>query len=539
MMANISIRNLDDSIKAALQRRALAERCSMEEFLRRCLTQAAENPAKAAQALQVSAAPAMISAEGAAPGQDGGGQSRAEQRGAAAFAAGTALRGKTVLLIIGGSIAAYKALEVIRLLRRAGAAVPAVMTQAAQQFITPLAVGALTGGAVYSDLFSRAEEQDIGHIRLARQADLVLVLAATASRLAKMAAGQADDLAGAVLLATYAPVLLAPAMNPAMWAHRATRRNLAQLCQDGCRIIGPESGAMAESGEAGLGRMSAPAAILAAVAAAAAELPPPAAVSEYNAPQTAAQAEPAKSAALRGKHIIVTSGPTHEALDPVRYLANHSSGKQGHAVAAALARLGARVTLISGPVSLPDPPGAETVHINSAREMQAAALAALPADAAVFVAAVADWRPQYAAADKIKKPKIRVSAGGRQEAQALGPAENGVELGRGQIKISFVENPDILAEISRHSLRPRLVVGFAAETADLLENAAAKLAQKGADWIIANNVAVQPDGSGIMGGDSNHIHILSRSGVEDWPEMPKAQVAAKLAEKIAAFFAAD
>jgi len=597
-MANISIRNLDDGIKEALRRRAAAEQCSMEEFLRRCLAAAAEkagNPAALALAGHEAAAadwPGRLinepNSEAAGAARVAAGETQPAGKGAEAPLA--AVRGKNIVLIIGGSIAAYKALELIRRLRRAGAVVRVIMTAAAQQFITPLLAGAVAGGPVYRHLFAREGEQDyaadwsgsgpdkaggaapfmaaaggraaaeIGHIQLARQADIVLVSAATASRLAKMAAGQADDLAGAVLLATRAPVLLAPAMNPAMWAHKATQRNVALLRRDGCHIIGPEQGEMAESGESGLGRMSEPAAIIAALAALAANLPgsgnnrqyrPGAAGPEHEAAglpaplagaYAAVLADPALPAAtaLAGRHIIVTSGPTHEALDPVRYLANRSSGRQGHALAAALAAAGARVTLISGPVTLPDPPGAAVVPVTGAEEMRAAVLAALPADAAICVAAVADWRPQYVFSDKIKKPKIRVIAagsgsGGQNKGEA---AAKGLVISAGRATLTLVENPDILAEIGHNAQRPRLVVGFAAETQDLLENAAAKLAKKGADWIIANNVAAAADGSSIMGGERNHIHILSRSGVEDWPEMSKMQVAARLAAKIAAFFAA-
>jgi len=620
-MANISIRNLDDSIKEVLRRRAAAEQCSMEEFLRRCLAAAAEeagNPAALAGHEAAADWPGRLINE---PNSEAAGAARAaagetQPAGKGAEAPLAALRGKNIVLIIGGSIAAYKALELIRRLRRAGAVVRVIMTAAAQQFITPLAAGAVAGGPVYRHLFAREGEQDcaadwggsgpgkaggaapfmaaaggravpeIGHIQLARQADIVLVSAATASRLAKMAAGQADDLAGAVLLATHAPLVLAPAMNPAMWAHKATQRNVALLRRDGCHIIGPEQGEMAESGESGLGRMSEPAAIIAALAALAANLPgsgnnrqyrpgsgggdyagsaaaaaaasaarPGAAGPEHKAACRAAGlpaplsgayaavlADPALPAAtaLAGRHIIVTSGPTHEALDPVRYLANRSSGRQGHALAAALAAAGARVTLISGPVALPDPPGAAVVPVTGAEEMRAAVLAALPADAAICVAAVADWRPQYVFSDKIKKPKIRVIAagsgsGGQNKGEA---AAKGLVISAGRATLALVENPDILAEIGHNAQRPRLVVGFAAETQDLLENAAAKLAKKGADWIIANNVTTAADGSSIMGGERNHIHILSRLGVEDWPEMSKMQVAVRLAAKIAAFFAA-
>lgn len=465
-MANISIRKFDDSIKQALQKRAAAEGLSMESLLRRVLAQAAAGENADAD--------------------------KAEQGGL------SALSGKRVALIIGGSVASYKALELIRILRRAEATVQAVMTAAAQRFITPLAVGALTGGRVYTDLFSREDEQDIGHIRLARGADIIIFVGLSASRMAKMAAGLADDLAGAVLLAARAPVLAAPAMNPAMWAHPAIQRARAQLAADGCLFVGPERGEMAESGEAGLGRMSEAAAIAAAAA------------------EVLAQMRGGAAKSLSGKHILITAGPTHEPLDPVRYLGNHSSGRQGYALAAALTALGARITLISGPVALPAPEGVALRRVETALEMQAAAKAALPADAAIFTAAVADWRPRVAAAQKIKKPNSLTAAPPRME---------------------LVENPDILAEIGHSAARPRLVIGFAAETDNLSDNAAAKLAKKGADWIVANNVARRADGSSVMGGANNQIMLLTKSGAEIWAEMPKEQVAAKLAAKIAAFFA--
>lgn len=578
-MANISIRNLDDSVKEALRLQAAAAHCSLEEFLRRCLTAAAlqENaegrdgaaadaapPAAAAKAREYKQAQkeyGVLNADSAA-----GDAERYKGRGEQADIA--ALRDKNIVLIIGGSVAAYKALELIRLLRRAGANLRVIMTKAAQHFITPLLASALAGGRVYADLFSREDEQDIGHIRLARFADIAVVAAASASRMAKMAAGQGDDLAGAVLLASAAPVLVAPAMNPAMWAHKATQRNLAALRQDGCHIVGPEYGTMAESGEEGLGRMSEPADIIAALADIAAELPPLSAEKIAQAGEKGAESRQAaqhsgiaaRGGALAGRHIIVTSGPTYEPLDPVRYFSNHSSGKQGHGLAAALAALGARVTLISGPVELPDPFGAEVVHIKTARQMLAAVRVALPADAAVFVAAVADWRPQYVFADKLKKNTNREanaadSAAAYDEHETGDKAGNyGLEQGAGRIKLTLLENPDILAEIAHlpqrksgaafaantrgqnRLYRPSLVIGFAAETADLMKNAAAKLAKKGADWIIANNVAEQQDGGSIMGGDNNAVTIITGKGAEQWREMPKTAVSAKLAEKIADFF---
>ncbi len=395
------------------------------------------------------------------------------------------LAGKRVLLIVGGGIAAYKSLDLIRRLRERGAAVRAVMTDAAQQFVTPLSVGALTADHVFTDLFDRQDEQDVGHIRLARETDLVLVAPATADLMAKLANGLANDLASTVLIATDRPVLLAPAMNPKMWAHPATRRNRAALERDGVRFVGPETGEMAERNEAGEGRMAEPSAI-----AAAAE----------------ALLVPAQRP-LAGRRIVVTSGPTHEPVDPVRYVANRSSGKQGHAIAAALAALGADVQLVTGPVAIPDPAGVTTRHVETAREMQTAVEALLPADAAVMVAAVADWRPANAAAGKLKK-----AAGNAPPA------------------LSLVENPDILAGIGHHRQRPYLVVGFAAETGDLVKNAEAKLKKKGADLIVANDVGGD---SGVMGGDRNRVAIVTKAGVEEWPEMTKQAVAERLAALIA------
>lgn len=406
------------------------------------------------------------------------------------------LSGKRILLVIGGGIAAYKALDLIRRLRERGAAVRPVMTAAAQAFVTPLSVGALCADHVFTELFDRRDEHDIGHIRLSREADLVVVAPATADLMAKLANGLANDLASTVLLATDKPVLMAPAMNPRMWGHPATRRNRAALGKDGVRFVGPARGEMAESGEAGEGRMAEPLEIVAAVEA----LLAPA------------------SGPLAGRKVIVTSGPTHEPIDPVRYIANRSSGKQGHAIAAALARLGAEVRLVSGPVTIPDPAGVDTVHVESAREMQAAVERLLPADAAVFVAAVADWRTADAAGEKIKKV-----------------------AGKGPPALAMVENPDILAGVGHHEKRPLLVVGFAAETRNVIENAKAKLDRKGADLIVANDVShdsgVGP--SGVMGGDRNSVRIVSRSGVEAWPEMGKDEVAARLAALIAEKLAAS
>ncbi|MBS9719125.1 bifunctional phosphopantothenoylcysteine decarboxylase/phosphopantothenate--cysteine ligase CoaBC [Tianweitania sp. BSSL-BM11] len=399
------------------------------------------------------------------------------------------LQNKRILLIVGGGIAAYKALDLIRRLRERGASVRAVMTAAAQQFVTPLAVGALTADHVFTDLFDRQDEQDVGHIRLARDCDLIAVVPATADLMAKLAHGHANDLASAVLLATTKPVLMAPAMNPAMWSHPATRRNRDTLSGDGIHFIGPNKGEMAEKNEAGEGRMAEPLEIVSEIENLLDGGPKP----------------------LAGRRIIVTSGPTHEPIDPVRYIANRSSGKQGHAIAAALARLGGDVQLVSGPVTLPDPAGVHTTHVETAREMKDAVEALLPADAAVMVAAVADWRTDTQADQKIKK-----GAGGPPT-------------------LAMVENPDILAGIGRHARRPFLVVGFAAETQDVSENATTKLDRKGADFIVANDVSVTSgvNEGGVMGGTRNRVKIVSRSGIEEWPEMDKAQVAERLAQLIA------
>lgn len=401
------------------------------------------------------------------------------------------LSGKRILLVIGGGIAAYKALDLIRRLRERGASVRVVMTAAAQQFVTPLAAGALSGQKAYTDLFDQDDERDVGHIRLAREADAILVAPATADLMAKMAHGLANDLASAVLLAAKTKILVAPAMNPAMWAHPATQRNVATLKRDGVDFVGPNAGEMAESGEAGIGRMAEPLEIVAALE---------------------GLLDPAGKP-LAGRQILVTSGPTHEPIDPVRYIANRSSGKQGHAIAAALARLGATVTLVTGPVAIADPPGLRTVHVETAREMLDAALAALPVDAAVMVAAVADWRPEREATEKIKK-----------------------KAGTGAPALALTENPDILATIGHHAKRPRLVVGFAAETSDVVANGQAKLRKKGADLIVANDVS--PDSGiggpgGVMGGTKNRVRILSTEGVEEWPEMDKDEVARRLAGLIA------
>ncbi|MDQ0420103.1 bifunctional phosphopantothenoylcysteine decarboxylase/phosphopantothenate--cysteine ligase CoaBC [Rhizobium sp. CRIBSB] len=394
------------------------------------------------------------------------------------------LAGKRILLVIAGGIAAYKSLDLIRRLRERGASVRPIMTRGAQEFVTPLAVGALSASHVYTELFSREDEQDVGHIRLARECDLVLVAPATADLMAKMANGLADDLASTVLLATDRPVLIAPAMNPKMWAHPATQRNFAVLQRDGIQAIGPMEGEMAESGERGRGRMAEPLEIADRVE------------DLLSGPKP-----------LAGMKAVVTSGPTHEPIDPVRYIANRSSGKQGHAIAAALARLGADVTLVSGPVTIADPAGVNTRHVERAEEMRDAVLSALPADIAVMVAAVADWRVASSAEQKIKK-----------------------QPGEGPPPLQLAENPDILKTVGHHAERPRIVVGFAAETENVEENGRAKLERKGADLIVANDVSPE---TGIMGGDRNRVKLISRDGVEAWPDLSKDEVAERLALWIA------
>ena len=399
--------------------------------------------------------------------------------------AAVSLSGKRVLLIVSGGIAAYKALELIRLLRAAGCGVTCVTTRAAAEFVTPLSLQALSESKVYTDLFSLTDESEMGHIQLSRSADLLVVAPASAGLLARMAAGMADDLASTVLLATDKPVLIAPAMNVRMWQHGATQANLALLRRRGVAVVGPDEGAMA-CNEYGFGRLAEPPAIRDAIAA-----------------LLAPHAHP-----LAGRHALVTSGPTHEPIDPVRYIANRSSGRQGHAIAAALAALGARVTLVSGPVAVPDPAGVSLRRVETAAEMLGACAAALPADVAVCAAAVADWRVVNAAHGKIKKQ----------------PGEDAPTL-------SLVPNPDILATLSAPGpSRPRLVVGFAAETDDLLDNAAAKLARKGCDWIVANDVSPE---TGIMGGTENVVHLVTAAGTEHWPRLSKQEVAGKLADRIA------
>jgi phosphopantothenoylcysteine decarboxylase/phosphopantothenate--cysteine ligase len=396
---------------------------------------------------------------------------------------------RRILLVIGGGIAAYKCLELVRRAREKGFAVRAIMTRAAQQFITPLSVGALTNDRVFTELFDLDDEREIGHIRLSREADLIVVAPATADLLAKMAGGHADDLASAVLMATDKPVLVAPAMNPRMWQHPATRRNVDLLAADGIAFVGPNTGEMAERGEAGPGRMAEPLEILVAI--------------------ESLLDGARRSGPLAGRRVIVTAGPTHEPIDPVRYIANRSSGKQGYAIAAALSRLGADVVLVSGPTTLSDPAGVETVRVETAREMLTAVDGHLPADVAIFAAAVADWRVASAADEKIKK-----------QAGAATPT------------LSLVENPDILKTVAHlpRARRPALVVGFAAETENVIDHAKAKRVAKGCDWLVANDVSPE---TGVMGGDRNTIHLLTPGGLESWEEMGKDHVAERLARRIA------
>ncbi len=460
-MASLTIRKLDDALKAALRMRAARNGRSVEDEVRMILRDVASDAD--AEAVPTSPPPAPALAPSAA-----------KQR---------------ATLIIGGGIAAYKSLDLIRRLKDRGFEVRCVLTRAAQEFVTPLAASALANQRSYTDLFDAQSEFDAGHIRLARDCDLILVAPATADLMAKMAQGHADDLATAILLATNRPVLLAPAMNPLMWSNAATKRNIARLKADGVHMIGPNSGTMAERGEAGLGRMSEP---LEIAAAAEALLRP--------------QVKP-----LKGRRVLITAGPTHEPIDPVRYIANRSSGKQGYAIAEAARDAGAEVVLVSGPVDLAPPPGIDLIAVESARDMLTAVETALPADIAIFAAAVADWRVASEGAQKIKK----------KPGEAIPP-------------LSLVENPDILATVSHFTgNRPPLVIGFAAETEHLIDNARAKLLRKGCDWIVANDVS---PATGIMGGDSNTVHLLRRDGdevaVDSWPAMAKDEVAHALVKRI-------
>ena len=460
-MASLTVRQLDDALKRLLRLRAARHGRSMEDEVRVILREAAEQIDHGAGDHFALAAASQHETEVASE------------------------NGPRIILIIGGGIAAYKSLDLIRRLQERGARLRCILTPAARHFVTPLAVGALTGERAFTDLFDPQSEFDVGHIRLARDADLIVVAPATADLLAKMAGGHADDLATAVLLATDRPILIAPAMNPRMWAAKATARNLTQLTADGVRVVGPNSGEMAERGEAGLGRMAEPLEIVAA-----------------------ADSILRRGAALAGKRIIVTSGPTHEPIDPVRYIANRSSGKQGHAIAEAAAAAGGDVVLVSGPVNLPNPLGVTVVRVETAQQMFDAVKAALPADAAIFAAAVADWRSDSASARKIKKQPGRTPT------------------------LNLMENPDILSSVAhRTSGRPRLVVGFAAETDHVVANAQAKRIKKGCDWILANDVSAE---SGVMGGDMNTVHLVTASGVESWPPQAKDQVARTLIERVAA-----
>jgi len=464
-MASLTVRQLDEALKKQLRLRAAKSGRSVEDEVRTILRAAAAE--SGLEALETSNPPAPKSSRRATP----------------APAVGT----KRVLLVIGGGIAAYKSLDLIRRLKERGLAVRCILTKAAEHFVTPLSAGAIVGERVFTDLFDPAGEFDVGHIRLAREIDLVVVAPATADLMAKLAGGHADDLATAVLLATTAKILLAPAMNPRMWANKATQRNLAQLVADGVALIGPNEGEMAEAGERGIGRMAEPLEIVAAIEKLLA--------SETTQP-------------LKGKRVLITSGPTHEPIDPVRYIANRSSGKQGHAIAAAAARAGAAVTLISGPVNLPDPPGVTVVHVVTARAMLQAVERALPVDIAIFAAAVADWRVAGASEQKIKK-----------------------KAGQATPELSLVENPDILSTIAhRKSQRPKLVIGFAAETENVAANAKAKLAAKGCDWILANDVSPS---TGIMGGDRNTIELVTATDIEPWPPQSKEDVATMLIARIA------
>jgi phosphopantothenoylcysteine decarboxylase / phosphopantothenate---cysteine ligase len=478
-MGSITIRQLDDDLKQRLRLRAAKHGRSMEDEARTILRQAAAHEESKSEADAAHRRPA-------APGGTVTADERAHPLGSGP-PAGT----KRVLLIIGGGIAAYKSLDLIRRLKERGLAVRCILTAAAQEFVTALSAGALSGERVFTELFDPASEFDVGHIRLAREADLIVVAPATANLMAKMAGGHADDLASAVLLATDRTVLVVPAMNPHMWEHPATRRNLARLADDGMAVLGPNTGEMAEAGEAGLGRMAEPLEIAAA------------AVSLLS--------STGGDKALAGKRVIVTSGPTHEPIDPVRYIANRSSGKQGHAIAAAAAAAGADVTLVSGPVNVPDPVGVKVIKVETAQDMLAAVTKALPADVAVFAAAVADWRVEEPNANKIKK-------------QAGGPP-----------RLGLIENPDVLATVAHDARRrPRLVIGFAAETDHIVEHAKAKLVNKGCDWIVANDVSAA---TGIMGGDRNTVHLVTARGVESWPPQSKEEVAHALVVRIAEMLA--
>jgi phosphopantothenoylcysteine decarboxylase / phosphopantothenate---cysteine ligase len=471
-MANLTIRKLDDAIRDELRLRAARNGRSVEDEVRVILREAAQQDGPAAAAR---AAPAVADRPKTSP-EAATGQPR-------------------VTLIIGGGIAAFKSLELIRRLKERHIEVRCVLTKAAQQFVTPLSASALAHERVYTDLFDPESEFDAGHIRLARDCDLIVVAPATADLMAKMAHGHADDLASAILLAANKSILLAPAMNPLMWNNAATRRNVMQLRRDGVHTVGPNAGEMAEAGEAGVGRMA-------------------------EAVEIAAAAErmlrPPQPRPLAGKRVLITAGPTHEAIDPVRYIANRSSGKQGFAIAAAAQAAGADVVLVTGPVELRDPAGVTVTRVESARDMLHHVEATLPVDIAIFAAAVADWRVANEGEQKIKKTSA------------------------GMPPLQLVENPDILATVSKlRDKRPPLVIGFAAETEHLIDNARAKIKRKGCDWIVANDVS---PATGIMGGDRNTVHLLTRDGseiggdnieVDSWPVMTKEQVATELVARIA------
>jgi phosphopantothenoylcysteine decarboxylase/phosphopantothenate--cysteine ligase len=413
---------------------------------------------------------------------------------------------KRILLIVTGGIAAYKSLELVRLLKRQGLSVRAVMTQSATEFVTPLSMSVMTEDQVYGHMFDLKEESEIGHIQLSRQADLVVICPATANILAKMAAGISDDLATTILLATDKPVLAVPAMNVRMWNHPATQRNLAQLQADGVHIMNPDEGAMA-CGEFGPGRLPEPPAVAERICAMLGhdfDIMLTSGRSPTTVPSGAALTAELAHRPLFGQRILVTAGPTHEAIDPVRYIANRSSGRQGFAIAAAAADLGAEVTLIAGPVHLATPPGVARIDVETAIEMQAEVEKALPVDAAILVAAVADWRAVQAPEQKIKKDGGIIPA------------------------LNLTENPDILASLAKHPNRPKLLIGFAAETEKIVEHAQAKLTKKGCDWIVANDVS-----GDVMGGANNAFHIVTKDGVESWPESAKDVIARKLMEKVA------
>jgi len=468
-MASLTVRQLDERLKKLLRLRAARSGRSVEDEVRTILRDAAEETGHEKLDLIAPRSPRTRAA--------------ARTTRSAPVAADT----KRVLLIIGGGIAAYKSLDLIRRLKERGIAVRCILTKAAEQFVTSLSASALAGERVFTDLFDLAGEFDVGHIRLARETDLIVVAPATADLMAKMAGGHADDLATAVLLATTAKIVLAPAMNPRMWANTSTQRNVAQLVADGVALVGPNEGEMAETNERGLGRMAEPLEITATI-------------------EKLLAAEATRS--LQGQRVLITSGPTHEPIDPVRYIANRSSGKQGHAIAAAAAAAGADVMLVSGPVNVPDPPGVKVVRVETAREMLQAVERALPVDIAIFAAAVADWRVANAGEHKLKK-----------------------QAGKPIPELSLVENPDILATIARRKTqRPRLVIGFAAETENVAANAKAKLASKGCDWILANDVSPQ---TGVMGGDRNTITLVRASGIEAWPPQSKDEVASRLVARIA------